>query len=462
MTAADRLDRLPLGSFHYRLLLLSGLGWLFDSMDTGLVSFVLARLRVEWSLTPDQMAQIGSAGLFGMFLGGALAGSLADRYGRKAMFQATLLIFSVATGLCALSQGFLSLLVLRLLVGFGVGGELPVAAALVSEFAPARHRGRLVVLLESFWAIGWAAAAVIADLLARWAEARGAAFPWRVAFFVGALPAFYVFVLRRALPESPRYLAARGRTAEAEAVLRAVEAASGVAPGAGAPVAIGTAAGPPPATADRAAGAPGRPARFADLFAPAVRRRTAMLWILWFAMAYSYYGIFIWLPALLVGQGFPEVQSFRFTLIITLAQIPGYFAAAWLVEKIGRKATLVPFMLLCGAASWFFGGARGAGELVLWGCLVSFFNLGAWGVTYGYTPELYPTRLRGTGTGFAAAFGRIGGILAPLVVGRLVGAWGGGFHAVFTMFALVLVAGAAGVLLLGEETRGRTLEEISG
>jgi len=449
MQVAGRLDRLPLTRFHYRLLILSGLGWLFDSMDTGLVSFVLARLKVEWSLTPDQVALTGSAGLFGMFLGGALAGGLADRYGRKTMFQATLLIFSLATGLCAFAQGFWSLLLLRILVGFGLGGELPVAAALVSEFAPARHRGRLVVLLESFWAAGWAAAAVIADLLARFAAAQGSTFPWRAAFAIGALPAFYVFVLRRALPESPRYLAARGRDAEAEAILRQIETEAGVAPAA--------AAGPgnPEPIAHR-------PPRLGDLFAPGIRRRTAMLWILWFAMAYSYYGIFIWLPALLVGQGYAEVTSFRFTLYITLAQVPGYFAAAWLVEKIGRKATLAPFMILCAVASHFFGSARSDADVVLWGCLVSFFNLGAWGVTYGYTPELYPTWLRGTGTGSAAAFGRIGGIVAPIVVGKLVGAWGGGFGAVFTMFAVVLVAGAIGVLILGEETRGRTLEEISG
>jgi putative MFS transporter len=207
-----------------------------------------------------------------------------------------------------------------------------------------------------------------------------------------------------------------------------------------------------------------------DLFSAPLRRRTVMLWTLWYAMAFSYYGIFIWLPTLLVGRGYPEVQSFRFTLYITLAQIPGYFAAAWLVEKVGRKRTLVPFMLLCAAASWRFGTAARPRDLLVWGCLVSFFNLGAWGVTYGYTPELYPTRLRGTGTGSAAAFGRIGGILAPLCVGWLLipgaaaGAAAGdaGFTAVFAMFAAVLVAGAAAVLLLGEETRGRTLEEISG
>src|SRR5262245_19636204 len=221
MRVADRLDRLPLGRFHYRLLLLSGLGWLFDSMDTGLVSFVLARLKTEWSLTPGQVAFAGSAGLFGMFLGGAFAGALADRYGRKAVFQWTLLLFSLATGLCAFAWSFESLVVLRVLVGLGLGGELPVAAALVSEFAPSAHRGRLVVLLESFWAFGCTAAPIIASLLADWADGRGAAFPWRGAFLIGALPALYVLVLRRSLPESPRFLMARGRRDAAEQVVRA-------------------------------------------------------------------------------------------------------------------------------------------------------------------------------------------------------------------------------------------------
>ena len=445
MKVTDRLDNLPLGRFHYRVLLLSGLGWLFDSMDTGLVSFVLARLKTEWNFTPEQIGITGSAGLFGMFLGGACAGALADRFGRKTTFQWTLLIFSLATGLCAISWSFTSLVVLRLLVGIGLGGELPVAAALVSEFAPTRHRGRLVVLLESFWAFGWVAAALVADGLSRWAEARGSGFPWRLAFLLGALPAFYIFVLRRSLPESPRYLVARGRTAEAESILRQVEISSGVGPG--------RALEPT---------SPEPKARLRDLFGASLARRTVMLWILWFSMAFSYYGMFIWLPSLLVGQGYGEAQSFRFTLYITLAQIPGYFTAAYLVERVGRKPTLSAFMLLCAVTSYFFGGARTTDQLILWGCLVSYFNLGAWGVTYGYTPELYPTRLRGTGSGSAAAFGRIGAVLAPLVVSRVVTATGDGFGLIFALFAAVLAAGALAVLTLGEETRGRTLEQISG
>jgi len=466
VNVAGRLDPLPIGPFHRRLLLLSGLGWLFDSMDTGLVSFVLARLKSEWSLTSDQVALAGSIGLLGMLVGGAFGGRLADRYGRKAVFQWTLLLFSISTGLCALVPNFPTLLALRFAVGVGLGGELPVAASLVSEFAPAAQRGRLIVLLESFWAFGWAAAAAIADLLARVSSARGAPFPWRFAFLVGALPALYVFVLRRTLPESPRFLMARGRGAEAEAIVRQVEEASGR-----------------PHGASLAPEPPAPPARLGDLFATGLRRRTMVLWTLWFAMAFSYYGIFIWLPTLLVGRGFGEVHSFSFTLWITLAQIPGYFAAAFLVERIGRRATLAPFMILCAAASWGFGHAATSSSLLLWGCLVSFFNLGAWGVTYGYTPELYPTRLRATGTGSAAAFGRFGGVLAPLAVGRLLtmAATGGatgvggaasgpavgpagadaGFAAIFTLFAVVLIVGALAVALFGEETRGRTLEKIA-
>jgi len=280
-----------------------------------------------------------------MFLGGAVAGSLADRLGRKVVFQTTLLVFSVATGLCALAQGFWSLLILRFLVGFGLGGELPVAAAIVTEFAPAKHRGRLVVLLESFWAFGWAAAAIIAETLARRAETSGRGFPWRLAFFIGALPALYLIVLRRALPESPRYLSSRGRLDQAETVIRSIEKESGVPAG--------------PALRPDGDSAPvARRARLRDLFRGDLTRRTVMLWLLWFTMAYSYYGIFTWLPTLLAGRGLPLATSFNFTLIITLAQIPGYFAAAYLVEKIGRKATLTSFMLLCALGSFFFGGAR--------------------------------------------------------------------------------------------------------
>jgi putative MFS transporter len=392
----------------------------------------------EWLLTPGQVGWIGSMGLIGMFVGALLSGVLADRIGRKRLFQATLLMFSIATGLCGLAWDFASLLVMRFLVGFGLGGELPVASTLVTEFAPAKYRGRMLVILESFWAFGWTAAAIVSFLIIpRFHHG------WKIAFLIGFLPAFYVFFLRRSIPESPRYLASTGRTQEAIEVLRWMEKESEQPP---AEVTVET------AKHEQQAG-------WGQLWQGKFARRTIMLWILWFSMVYSYYGIFTWLPSLLVKQGHELIKSFEYVLIITLAQIPGYFSAAFLVDRIGRKATLVAYLFGCAVAAYLFGQASTATEILLYGCLISFFNLGAWGVVYTYTPELYPTQLRGTGAGAAAGIGRIGGIVAPWVVAQILSS-ASGQTAVFTQFAIVVVLGAIVVAILGEETRQRSLEEI--
>lgn len=438
MRIADRLDSLPLRPFHWRLVTASGLGWMFDALDSGLVAFVLAVLAKEWGLTPTQTGRIGSMGLVGMFAGAILVGAFADRYGRKALFQATLAVFSVATGLCALAWSYASLLVLRFLVGFGLGGELPVASTLVSEFSPKAHRGKLVVVLESFWAFGWAIAAVVAYLFIP-------RFGWRWAFALGSLPVLYVLYLRRAVPESPRFLEASGRFEEAKAVVRGVERACGE----------------PPAELEPGLGPPPERASFSALWQGEAARRTLMLWVLWFAMVYSYYGIFIWLPSLLVASGHGLVKSFEYVLIITAAQVPGYFSAAWLVDRWGRKPTLLAYLLGCIVSALAFGKAGTPAAIVVWGSLISFFNLGAWGVVYTYTPESYPTALRGTGAGWASGVGRVGGILAPLVVGFILERWAGRQDLVFLQFAAVVALGLAAVAWLGEETKGRGLEQIA-
>lgn len=205
----ERLEALPLGRFHYKLLLVTGLGWLFDSMDTGLIAFILPVLAKEWGLAPGQMGLIGSIGLIGMALGAVVSGTIADRIGRKKVFTITVLLYSIASAFCALSWNYQSLLVFRFLVGFGLGGELPVAATLVSEYAPSRVRGRFIVLLESFWGLGWIAAACIAYFFIP-------LYGWRMAFLIGALPALYVCLIRMHMPESVRYLLAHGRVGEAE------------------------------------------------------------------------------------------------------------------------------------------------------------------------------------------------------------------------------------------------------
>ena len=435
----ERLEALPVGRFHYKLLLVTGLGWLFDSMDTGLIAFILPVLAKEWGLAPGQMGLIGSIGLIGIALGAVISGTVADRIGRKKVFTITVLLYSIASAFCALSWNYQSLLVFRFLVGFGLGGELPVAATLVSEYAPSRVRGRFIVLLESFWGLGWIAAACIAYFFIP-------VYGWRMAFLIGALPALYVCLIRLHMPESVRYLLTRGRVDEARQIVLSLEKQLHV------PSALFTGETEPVPVVAKAS--------FRELWKKPFMSRTIMLWLVWFGINFSYYGIFMWLPSLVFQQGFTVVKTFEYVLIMTLAQLPGYYCAAWLVDKIGRKYTLSAFLLFSGVASYFFGHASTAATLMMWGSVMSFFNLGAWGVLYTYTPEQYPTAIRALGSGWAAGFGRFGGMAAPMMVGALL-ARSFGFASVFYMFALVFAAVAVIVLSLGVESKQKDLESLS-
>ncbi len=442
MTLFERLDRLPLTRFHWRLLITSGFGWMFDAMDILLVASVVAAVGVAWQLTPVESQLINTANVAGLFFGALIAGRLADRMGRKAVFQLTLLFYSIFSGLSALATGLVMLMAVRFLAGLGLGGELPVASTLVSEFAPSSRRGMLVVLLESFWAYGSVLAALIGFLVIP-------NFGWRVAFLIGALPALYVFIVRRSIPESPRYLLSQGRAAEAEAIVAEMESSAGIAP---------------PAETTETPVAPKAASRVADLFAPRYRVRTLVLWVMWATMNFSYYGIFLWLPTQFVRKGFSLNDALLFNLIIAVAQIPGYFAAAYLVERLGRKPTLVLFLFGAAVGAFFFGqvalAAKEVPSILFWGSVVSFFNLGAWGVVYTYTPEMYPTRLRGTGAGWAAAIGRAFAFLAPLTVAYQIAVFGSDQN-VFLTFTAVMLLGGLIVLAFGPETRGRSLEELA-
>jgi putative MFS transporter len=433
LTRAQRLDRLPFNSQHRRLLVGSGVGWALDAMDVGLISFVMAALAKQWSLDATQQSWIGSIGFVGMAIGASVGGLLADRIGRRNVFALTLLVYGLATGAAGFSTGLAMLIALRFVVGLGLGAELPVASTLVSEYSPSAIRGRMVVILEAFWAVGWILAALIGYFIVPTSD-NG----WRWALFLGVVPAAYAAFVRSNLPESVRFLESKGRTTEAESAVRSFEAPSGIAP-VDSPVLEPTPAPP-----------------WTDLWGDGLRGRTTALWLTWFGVNFSYYGAFIWIPSLLVAQGYSLTRSFAFTLIITLAQLPGYAVAAVLIEVWGRRATLASFLLGSAVSAIWFGQAGSEGAIIAAGCALSFFNLGAWGALYAVTPEVYPTPLRATGAGSAAAFGRIASILAPLSVPWLKSAGGTGL--VFGVFGAAFVLAALAALGL-PEWRGRTLEE---
>ena len=435
----ERLNALPVSSFHYKLLVVAGIGWVFDSMDTGLIAFVLPLLIKEWGLSATQAGMLGSIGLVGMALGAVAAGTLADRVGRKTVFSVTIVLYSLATGLCAVAPNYELLVLFRFLVGLGLGGELPVAATLVTEYVPGRARGRFMVLLESFWAVGWLLAALIAYFII---PVTG----WRTAFLIGALPALYTMVIRMHLPESVRYLLKKRKIEEARKIVSSLEERCHMEHR--------------PLEVTEKDVAEETKGSFTALWTRRFIKRTVMLWLVWFGIVFSYYGVFMWLPSLVFKQGFTVVKTFEYVLVMTLSQLPGYAAAAWLVDRLGRRYTLSLFLLGSGIASYFFGHAETVTALLCWGATMSFFNLGAWGVIYTYTPELYPTEIRGLGCGWATGFGRVGGMVAPLLVGALLtDAWDMGH--IFYIFAGVFVLISFIVLTLGRETKRKELESLS-
>lgn len=384
-----------------KLLGMAGIGWLFDAMDVGLLSFVMLAVGADWHLTLDQMKAIPSVNSIGMAVGALIFGMLADKIGRKNVFVLTLLLFSVGSGLTALSNSLGIFMVLRFIIGMGLGGELPVASTMVSEVAPVEQRGRIVVLLESFWAIGWILSAIIAFFVIP-------DYGWRTAMFISALPAFYALYLRINLPDSPATLAKKNN----QPFLYNIQ----------------------------------------TVWSKQYARRTVMLWILWFSVVFSYYGMFLWLPTVMKEHGFSMINSFKYVLIMSLAQLPGYFTAAWLIERIGRKFVLISFLFGTAISAYVFGGAENLTILLISGALLSFFNLGAWGGLYAYTPEQYPANVRGTGVGMAAAFGRIGGIIGPLLIPILVSR-NFTFQHIFLVFCIAIFIGALAVLFLGKETK---------
>ena len=433
-----RLDRLPFNAAHRKLLAASGIGWAFDAMDVGLVSFVVAAIAADphFNLNATEKSWVLSIGFVGMAIGAALGGYFADRVGRKTVFTATLVIFGLANAGMACSWTLTALLIARFIIGLGLGAELPVASTLVSEFSPTRHRGRMTVLLESFWAVGW----IIAAAIGAFVIPNTGDWGWRWALLIGALPLLYAVVTRAHIPESVRFLESKGREDEAEQAVRYFEQASGVAPVAS------PKAEPLPAIRTR------------ELFGHQYLARTVAIWLTWFFVNFSSYGAFTWMPSLLADQFGSLTSSFGYTLIISLAQLPGYFLAAWLVEIWGRRRTLSVFLAVSAVAAFAFSQAGSVAAVIGFGMLLSASNLGAWGVLYAVTPEIYPTRLRGAASGAAAAVGRVAAIIAPLLVPWFLTLSGGNKTVAFVIFAVAFVLGCIAALCLPER-KGLDLED---
>jgi len=437
MSVVEILERQPLRRFHFVLLALACLVYASTAMNVMLIAVALTPISREWGLDPASAGLLASYGYLGMFLGALSSGFISDRIGRKYTMIMMLSIGSVFTGLCGAAPSYEAMAALRLIAGIGLGGALPLPGVYMSEYPPARYRGRFVGLVETSWVYG-AILSVFFGYI--WIPQYG----WRYAFCAAYLPLVLAPILAAYLPESVRFLEKRGRMGEIKRILERYGLAEGVGE---------LEVRPSPAEV----GDVGR------LFSPGYLRRTLILWMLWAALVYTYHGIFIWLPSIYAEKlGFTLLkESLFWVLVITLLQVPGYYSAALLLDKAGRKAILSIYLLVAGVACLLLSTAREPGLILLYSGVISFFNLGAWAGLYTYTPELYPTELRGTGSGAAASVGRLAGIAAPYITGFLFAMSGGELLYAFIIFSLVHIIAGVVVAALGEETKGRVLEEIS-
>lgn len=433
LTVDTVLERAGTGRFQRRLLGVFGLVWTADAMQVLAVGFTVATIASSFGLSVTQALQTGTLFFLGMLIGAIAFGRLADRFGRRNILILTVAMDAVFGIASAFAPDFTTLLILRFLTGLAVGGTLPVDYAMMAELLPPSRRGRWLVMLEGFWALG----TVIVALTAWLASVFGVTEVWRVIFFVTGVPAVIGIFLRFWIPESPLYLLREGRKEEARSVLNKVLVANGKAKLEDIPVSL------PVNTAKE------------SIFAPAMRARTVLMLSIWFLVSISYYGIFAWLPAQLATEGFGFVRGYGFLVALALAQIPGYALAAWGVEAWGRRPTLVAFLLLSAVGCLLFVVSSSALMIGSALMIMSFALLGTWGALYAFTPEIYPTATRATGMGFAGAAARLGGLLAPSVMIYLLIQ---NMSAAIGLFAGLLVLAALLARMIDVETRSQALE----
>jgi putative MFS transporter len=444
-----RLEHLPLSWVQGRLLVMGGLGYTFDAANNAVLAFILPAVTALFGLSNAQTGLLGSSLLMGYLFGAFFAGTLGDLLGRKKVMMYALALYCIGSLLGACSQTFGFLFGARIIAGVGTGAESAIVAPFLAEFIQSKYRGRYLGSLSGFFAFGFVLAAVLGYAVVP-ASKEG----WRIVQVLTSLPIVMLLWWRRALPESPRWLIQQGRSTEAEQVVSAMELEVLRRVGGSLPDIVSV---PSPPAVMRRRGSPVENLR--ALWSPTLVRSTAMLWTLWITITFSYYGFFTWIPTLLVKHGLTITTSFAYSIVIYLAQIPGYYSAAFLSEKLDRKWTIILYMLFGGASAFLLANAHHEKTITVFGFCLSFFMNGTYAGIYAYTPEVYPTAFRATGMGVASAFGRIGGILAPIIIGFTFAKIG--FAGVFTITTGVMIAGALTVALMGISTTGKTLEQIT-
>jgi MFS transporter, putative metabolite:H+ symporter len=439
-----RLERLPVTPRLMLLRVVVGIATFFDAYTVLAIAFALPQLVTEWKLAPTEIGMIISSGYVGQLFGAVIFGSLAERFGRLRILLITILLFVSMDIACLFAWSSLSMIAFRFLQGVGTGGEVPVAGAYVNEFIGAEKRGRFFLLYEVIFPIGLMFGGMVGYFLVP-------IYGWKAMFVVGLIPSVLTIPLRWLMPESPRWLASKGRTAEAEAVVKMLEDSA---------KARGTILRDP---IIRATGTKANArSDWRELFKGIYLKRTLMIWVLWVCAYMINNGLVTWLPTL-YKQVFqlPLQTSLAYGWITSGVGVVASIFCALAIDKVGRRPWyalafllgMVPLLTLS-----LLGASSATEVLILATAAYAILQTIAFSL-YLYSAELYPTRLRAIGTGLGSAWLRAGSSIGPMLVGTIVADVG--IRYVFAAFAVAALVGGLVTLFFAIETKGRVLEELS-
>ncbi|GLF88115.1 MULTISPECIES: MFS transporter [Bacillus] len=432
-----RMESVPFSRWHLKPRIIMGSATFFDAFDALSLAFVLPVLIGMWNLSPAQIGLLIGSGYIGQAIGAIFFGWLAERRGRVFSAKWTVFLMSIMSIACVFSGNFMALFIFRFIQGIGVGGEVPVAASYINELSRAQGRGRFFMLYEMIFPLGLMISAQIGAFVVP-------SFGWKWMFLIGGIGGLIVFVFFFMLRESPRWLISKGRLDEAERIIEEIEASTDKRMPVANQVSSSTEKGD-----------------WKELFSTFYRKRTLVVWGLWFSAYFVSNGLNNWLPSLYnTVYHLPVGDSLRAASLTNILQTIGVFACAFLIDKVGRKRWATIAFVLTGVlltALWISGAT--SPESVIYLGSAAYGMMGTITVLlYLYTPEIYPTRMRVIGTAFATAWLRLASAIAPIMIGFILEV--SGVSTIFILFASVTVVGAILAFKM-IETREKVLEDIA-
>lgn len=444
-TIAARIDRIPLFSWHRKLLLLVGIGTFFDAFDIALGGLLGTILAGRYHLNAIQTAAVIASGFFGMFVGAIVLSVVSDYFGRRTLYLIDLLIYSLFSLATAFSPNVAWVIVFRFIAGIGLGATPALTDVYLSEMLPRQVRGRYIAWAYTLGLLAVPVAGLLSKVLAPTFFLMAG---WRWLLVVGALGALFVWLIRRGLPESPRWFEIRQKKAAAEAAMNTLEQA--------AMHELHLAELPSPATV---VVEPSKRATLAESFSGIYAKRTIMLWILQFFQTVGFYGFGSLAPLVLTAKGFSVVSSLGYVAPILLGYPLGSWLAVPIVERIERKWLIIGTALLIALFGLIFGFALSVPVIIASGFLLTVVSQIFSNGLHVYQAELFPTRMRGAAVGIAYSLSRLSSALLPFVALPLLQA--SGPVAVFASAAIIMGIVSLDVGLLGPKTAGLSLEKAA-